>query len=81
MKPYKNSDDYTRLVVDFAVEDVFQDAAAKFQAKRITEKQFLRLSKLSKFDSADQQQVVKLLSARPFDPFGLYMSDGSAYAV
>ena len=27
------------------------------------------------------QEVEKLLSARPFEPFGLYMSDGSAYPI
>ena len=27
------------------------------------------------------QEVEKLRSARPFEPFGLYMSDGSAYPV
>ena len=27
------------------------------------------------------QAVDKLLNVRPFEPFGLYMSDGSAYAV
>ncbi len=27
------------------------------------------------------QEVEKLLSARPFEPFGLYMSDGPAYPV
>ncbi len=27
------------------------------------------------------EEVEKLLSAKPFEPFGLYMSDGSAYGV
>jgi len=27
------------------------------------------------------QEVDKLLTARPFEPFGLYMSDGGAYPV
>ena len=27
------------------------------------------------------QEVEKLLTARPFEPFGIYMSDGSAYPV
>ena len=27
------------------------------------------------------REVEKLLSTRPFEPFGLYMSDGSAYPV
>lgn len=27
------------------------------------------------------QEVEKLLTVRPFEPFGLYMSDGSAYPV
>ena len=27
------------------------------------------------------QEVVTLLTLRPFEPFGIYMSDGSAYAV
>ena len=27
------------------------------------------------------QEVEKLLTSKPFEPFGIYMSDGSAYAV
>ncbi len=27
------------------------------------------------------KDVEKLLTARPFDPFGIYLSDGSAYPV
>ncbi len=27
------------------------------------------------------QEVEKLLTTRPFEPFGIYMSDGSAYPV
>ena len=27
------------------------------------------------------QEIEKLLTVKPFEPFGIYMSDGSAYAV
>ncbi|MCH8966362.1 MAG: hypothetical protein IID43_01670, partial [Planctomycetes bacterium] len=29
----------------------------------------------------DLREVEKLLSVRPFEPFGIYMSDGSTYPV
>jgi hypothetical protein len=66
MMPYKNSDEYTRLVVDFAVEDAFQSAAARLESGKISMKKFLRESLLDRFDVADQQQVVQLLKTQGY---------------
>lgn len=66
MAPYKNSDEYTRIVVDFVTEDLFQDAAIKLQNGAISERQFLKMSGLSKLDEADQRDITRMLMTQGY---------------
>lgn len=62
MKLYKNSDDYTRMVVDIVVRDTFTDAVAKLDSGILkNEKQFIRLANLHRLDDFDQRRIMELL--------------------
>lgn len=62
MKFYKNSDDYTRMVVDVVVRDTFTDAVAKLEAGVLkNDRQFIRLANLHRLDDFDQRKILQLL--------------------
>lgn len=62
MKFYKNSDDYTRMMVDVVVRETFTDAVAKLESGVANERQFIRLANLHRLDDFDQREVLKRLA-------------------
>jgi hypothetical protein len=82
MKWYKNSDDYTRMVVDRAVRETFTDAVAKFEANpNMGEKKFIRLANLHRLDDFDQKEVIRRLQGDWTDAEGRVHAGGFDAAV
>src|SRR6056297_474760 len=81
MSAYRNSDDYTRMMVDEVVTDVFTDAVAKLEAGTINEKQFFRLANLQRLDDFDQREIVKRLRGNYTDASGVTRPGGFDDAV
>lgn len=77
MKWYKNSDDYTRMMVDVVVRDTFADAVAKFEANpNMAPKKFIRLANLHRLDDFDQQEIIKRLRGNWTDAGGRVHAGG-----